>query len=1225
MPETSHSSQPRNSSARALLAILLLLLAGASAGQIFTITDGVINSCTGALLDSGGQGAGGYNNSESYTATICADVPGQNINLTFVTFNLDQTGSSPIDNLAIYDGTSPLDPLLGVWTGTSLQGATILASPLNPSGCLTLVFTSNETGTGVFGATISCVIPCFPPVAVAQINNEPTLPALVCPDEVLTFDATASFPQPGFNIVSYEWDFYDGSTATGATATHAFAEPGAYFVQLTITDDNGCVNSNTVDLEVHAGTTPLFTGTTADLSVCQGGTVDLTGLATPVLWSALPTIDYGAGVYLPDNVGQTFTSQLSYSFFPPGSTLNDVNDLMELCIDIEHSFMGDFVMTVTCPNGQSTILYQQGGGGTNLGIANLVDGANPQPGTCWNYCFSPNAPNGTWVQAVNAGMTTPTASGPSLTPGTYTSVQPLSNLVGCPLNGTWTFSFTDLWLIDNGFLCSWNINFNPALYPDLVQFTPTIVDAMWSGPGLTSNPGDPYAASLTPTVPGSYDYDFTVTDDFGCTYDTTITVTVTNAPEVEATAILGATCSEPTLLHAEIVAYPPPPPDCEWTLVMHDSFGDGWNGGASLTILINGVPTNYVMAAGGNNSTVTIAIPFGCSIQLQWTAGTIWNNENSFELLDYAGGTVYDSPQGPATGTLWQGPGSCGANVGPVTWQWTPAAGVDLPNAPDATTQITQPTEFVVRVFPFGQPWCFTTDTILVTPPSFLENDSVVVDVLCNGNTGSITLITTGLGGPWNYSWVNGSGTNVQTTNASDGDVLTIGAGTYTAYISEGPTGNGCLDTLTATITEPPLLEWVTTPVDTLICLTGLADLEASAQGGTGTIALQWNQGLAGNGPHSVSPADTTLYTVVAVDANGCTTLPASATVFVRPALSITPLEPDTECYGLPVLMTAFGATGGDGAYTYDWGAGPQLENNFTFLLPVSNTVCVTLQDGCETPAITSCAWLEILQTPPIVISADTTFGCAPFAVRFILQDTTLLAQVQWSYGDGHVIGAMDSVVHTYSNAGNYDLGAVITWPNGCITDTLIDDMVRVITVPIADMSWYPHPPTINDPIVQFTDLSLPNVVSWWWDFGEDFGTSTEQNPVIEYPDEVGGNYPVMLVVANELGCTDTLRSVVEVHDEFMVWVPNAFTPDGNEHNQFFFVSGNDLSPEEFELLIFDRWGHLVHSSTDLYEKWDGTSGGTALPQGVYVWKLEIHSLSSRQKREIMGHVNLLR
>ena len=261
-----------------------------------------------------------------------------------------------------------------------------------------------------------------------------------------------------------------------------------------------------MDLEVHAGTTPLFTGTSEDVTVCQGGTVDLFGVVTPVLWSAMPSIDFGAGVHLPDNVGQTFTSQLDFGFFPPGTTLTNVNDLLGICVSMEHSFMGDLVISVTCPNGQSVVMHQQGGGGTYIGAANDQDNAaNPQPGTCWDYCWSPNAALGTFAQSAAFGGTPNVMPGGSpsanaLIPGTYSSVNPLSALVGCPLNGTWTFSVTDLWAIDNGFLCSWNINFDPSLYPDLVQFTPTIgfhPDSLnWTGPDITYDPFDPTHTTL---------------------------------------------------------------------------------------------------------------------------------------------------------------------------------------------------------------------------------------------------------------------------------------------------------------------------------------------------------------------------------------------------------------------------------------------------------------------------------------------------------------------------------------------------------------------------------------------------------------------------------------------------------------------------------------------------------------------------------------------------------
>ena len=164
------------------------------------------------------------------------------------------------------------------------------------------------------------------------------------------------------------------------------------------------------------------------------------------------------------------------------------------------------------------IMHQQGGGGTYIGGANDNDGANPQPGDCWQYCWSPTATLGTWAQSANNGssphvMQGGTPSNNALIPDTYSSVQPFTNLIGCPLNGTWTFTITDLWGADNGFLCDWSLNFNPAIIPDATQFTPVLGTyrfRRWTGPALVTDPTNAIGQA-TPTGPGSYDYNFYVT------------------------------------------------------------------------------------------------------------------------------------------------------------------------------------------------------------------------------------------------------------------------------------------------------------------------------------------------------------------------------------------------------------------------------------------------------------------------------------------------------------------------------------------------------------------------------------------------------------------------------------------------------------------------------------------------------------------------------------------
>jgi gliding motility-associated-like protein len=147
------------------------------------------------------------------------------------------------------------------------------------------------------------------------------------------------------------------------------------------------------------------------------------------------------------------------------------------------------------------------------------------------------------------------------------------------------------------------------------------------------------------------------------------------------------------------------------------------------------------------------------------------------------------------------------------------------------------------------------------------------------------------------------------------------------------------------------------------------------------------------------------------------------------------------------------------------------------------------------------------------------------------------------------------------------------------------------------------------------------------WDFA---GMASATGPVAThtFPDHVGFTYPVELWVTNYLGCPDSVVKLVEVRDEFLVYVPNAFTPDGDGVNDLFHVMGNDIDPDAFELLVFNRWGELVFRSTDPMQGWTGAmNGGDGEPvqDGVYPWRLRVASRYSQERRELFGHVTVFR
>ena len=534
-------------------------------------------TCVGAFLDSGGQGGTGYGNNENYIYTLCPDDPTGAISLNFITFNLNTAGAAPGDVMVIHDGNSVADPILGSWTGTALQGLVVSASAGNSSGCLTIEFTSNATGLGVFAASITCYQPCTRPTAVA--THGAVGAQRICPGESVTFNSAGSYAAPGFSIATRRWVFGDGTFLNNAPASvnHTYTQPGGYIAQLELVDNNGCASTNLVDLLIEVGTIPSFDGTGGPLVGCPGETICLDGDVNGTTWTENPTPGLGSGVFLPDNVGSCFNSTVTYNQFTLGQTLTNVNGLLSICMSMEHSFIGDLVITIISPTGESVVMHQQGGLDTYLGIP-IDDDLTPNAqGTCWNYCFSPTATNGTWVD--NAQATLPT--------GTYESLNPLSGLVGSSLNGTWTLQVCDLWAQDNGFICDWNMDFAPSLFADLIEFTPVYGagcdSSSWSGANISSTTGNCNQICITPPGVGNFPYVYTVQDNFGCTYDTTITVSIVQGPQVNAGANV-TTCGDPVQLGATITSGGIASP-CNYTLTLNDTWGDGWFGAVSYTHL----------------------------------------------------------------------------------------------------------------------------------------------------------------------------------------------------------------------------------------------------------------------------------------------------------------------------------------------------------------------------------------------------------------------------------------------------------------------------------------------------------------------------------------------------------------------------------------------------------------------------------------------------------------
>ncbi|MFN5355103.1 MAG: PKD domain-containing protein [Bacteroidota bacterium] len=135
------------------------------------------------------------------------------------------------------------------------------------------------------------------------------------------------------------------------------------------------------------------------------------------------------------------------------------------------------------------------------------------------------------------------------------------------------------------------------------------------------------------------------------------------------------------------------------------------------------------------------------------------------------------------------------------------------------------------------------------------------------------------------------------------------------------------------------------------------------------------------------------------------------------------------------------------------------------------------------------------------------------------------------------------------------------------------------------------------------------NGYSYLWDFG-DGQFSTETNP--EHYFYNGDEYTVSLLAISRIGCRDSLEKTIDVEQDFRLWTPNAFTPNGDNKNERFYPVW--ISASKIRFSIFNRWGTPVFISEELGKGWDGTLNGADVPEGVYVFRVEATDLCEKQK-----------
>ncbi len=999
--------------------------------------------------------------------------------------------------------------------------------------------------------------------------------------------ATAGGGTPAY---SYSWS--NGQTNSNATGLSA----GTYTI--TVTDANGCTATATATItQPPVLTATMGVPTNVSCNAGSDGSAGVTaGGGTPgysYLWTNGQTNSNSTGltvgsytVTVTDANGCTATASVTITQ-PTAIALTKASTT---------SFCGkpDGSATITAAGGTPPYTYLWSTGGTTSGITNLSPGSYcvtvtdnhgcqdtacitvpNKPGVLANITASVNI----LCNGGNNGSATVTATNgtPNYT-YSWTNGATNSNATGLTAGG-YTVTVTD----SAGCIATASVTLTQPTV--LTVTTGGIVNVLCNGgsngsiTGTAGGGTSPYAylwsngqtnSTATGLTAGSYT--ITVTDANGCTATASATVTqppvltVTTGAPVEVLCNGGSNGSDVATAGGGTTPYA-----YSWTNGQTNSTATGLTAG-SYTITVTDADGCTATAS------VTVTQPTALTASTTTVSSTC-GNSNGTATVTAGGGTpgytyAWNNGQTSSTAT--------GLLAGSYTVTITDNNGCTL------TTSAT-----VLNI---------PGETVTINPP---------VNVLCNGgNNGSATPTVVGGTTPYTYLW-----SNAQTSSTATG----LTAGSYTLAVTDA---NGCIATASVTITQPPLLTVTTGAPTNVLCNGGTnGSVSCTAGGGTGIYTYAWTPG--GQTGSTATSLTAGTYTITVTDANGCTAT-ATATITQPTALTVTAAGFPVTCNaGSNGQATAIPA-GGTPGYTYAWSNGTTKANDNN-LTAGSYTITVTDANGCTVDTT-----VMVTQPAPIVVAftADTIAGCAPLCTGF--KDGTTdpggtVTNWAWSYTDGGSDTIQDPR-HCFNAPGSYGVTLTVTDNHGCTGTLTIPNMITVYSSPVAAFTMGPQPTTIDNPTISFTDKSTDayGIAAWLWNFADPLNDvpSTQQNPSHTYGDT--GTFCATLTVTNIHGCVDSITQCLIIGPAYSLYIPNAFSPNGDGKNEVFAPKGEFVT--DFKMYIFDRWGMMLYYTEDINKGWPGTvNGGTRICQeDSYVYLIQATD-NLGQIHKYIGKVTLLK
>ncbi len=250
----------------------------------------------------------------------------------------------------------------------------------------------------------------------------------------------------------------------------------------------------------------------------------------------------------------------------------------------------------------------------------------------------------------------------------------------------------------------------------------------------------------------------------------------------------------------------------------------------------------------------------------------------------------------------------------------------------------------------------------------------------------------------------------------------------------------------------------------------------------------------------------------------------------------------------------------------------------------------------------------KVEEEVPITTSSETS--CVGAQVSFEVEGSDISKSYLWNFGDGN-FSSEPNPIHTYELPGVYDVTLSLRTPGkGNIQTRTIENLITINPQPVAKMSWsFPRIITGNKVPVELIDQTLDANDATWIVDGNILNTS---NPMLENP----GTYQVNLIASNQFGCQDHSSNIVIVGNRNQINAPARFSPDGDGRYDSFMPFDLTGMSEKWELVIANKDGVEVFSTSEFDKPWNGelSNGELAENSSVFYWTVLCTGFDGNQR-----------